>query len=95
MNEANLQKLALIITASCLKDSVIEQCHQQQKFSESEWSALNKQLSDRMYTFLTYLITKPTHEYVAMMETLVKNFPTTWDAPTIDPSLISQTQQQG
>ena len=95
MNEENVKRLALIIAANCMKDSVIEACHQQKQVSDSELTVFNQQLSDRIYTFLTYLLTKPTEEYAVMMEAMLRNYPEGWSQPALDQQLANAVQELG
>ncbi|MDD7805339.1 MAG: hypothetical protein PUP46_07240 [Endozoicomonas sp. (ex Botrylloides leachii)] len=92
MNEENVKRLALVIAANCMKDSVIEACQQQNKVSDNEISAFNQQLSDRLYTFLTYLLTKPADEYTIMMEAMLSHYPDDWPQPMLDQHLIQDKQ---
>ena len=75
MEEQNIKKLALIITANCLRQSTIEECHKSGQINEQQLSQINKQMSDRIYTFLTYLLKKPADEYTVMMEAMAKTLP--------------------
>ncbi|WP_263080604.1 hypothetical protein [Endozoicomonas sp. Mp262] len=93
MNEDTVKKLALIISANCIKESVIEQCHTNNKISDKELNAFNQQMSDKIYTFLTYLLNKPANEYTVMMEAMAKNYPTAWPLPNLDTSFLNQTKQ--
>ena len=84
MKEDTVKRLALIIAANCMKQSVIEQCHNQEQISDDQLNSFNKQMSDKIYTFLTYLLNKPAEEYSVMMEALAKNYPDAWPLPDLD-----------
>lgn len=89
MNENTIKKLALIISANCVKESVIEQCHGDNKISDDELTAFNQQLSNTIYTFLTYLLNKPAQEYSIMMEAMASNYPASWPLPHLDTSFLN------
>lgn len=89
MTEENIKKLALIIAANCMNGSIIQACHQQKNISDTELTTFNHQLSDRIYTFLIYLLSKPSNEYAFMMEAMLENYPENWDQPVLDQQLLN------
>lgn len=92
MNDESIQKLALIISANCVRQSTIEECKKNGQLNDAQLNQISKELSDRIYTFLTYLLSKPAQEYSVMMEAMSKNFPDDWAMPEISQDFI---QQQG
>ncbi|MGI9276627.1 MAG: hypothetical protein ACR2PT_17515 [Endozoicomonas sp.] len=93
MNEQTVKKLALIITANCTRQSIIEENCAQGKISQEDFNSFNKQMSDKVYTFLTYLLHKPADEYSVMIEELSKHYPETWALPELD-TTFTQTVSQ-
>ena len=89
MNEDNVKRLALIIAANCMNKSVIEKCHNDKQITDEQLTAFNKQMSDKIYTFLTYLLNKPANEYSVMMEAMAKNYPETWPLPSLDEHFVA------
>ena len=90
MNDENIKKLALIISANCTRQSTIEECKKNGQINDAQLKQINKELSDRIYTFLTYLLSKPAQEYSVMMETMAKNYPDDWAMPEINQAFIQQ-----
>ena len=90
MDEKTVKQLALIITANCLRNTPVEKVRQQAAvpLNEAELQHLQKSMSDRMYTFLTYLLGKPAREYAALMEELTRHYPKDWPMPELDKSLV-------
>ncbi|MCY4472722.1 MAG: hypothetical protein OXC07_07900 [Kistimonas sp.] len=91
MDEKTVKQLALIITANCLRNTAVEKVRQQalsDPLSERDLQHLHKAMSDRMYTFLTYLLGKPAREYAALMEELTRHYPTDWPMPELDSTLV-------
>lgn len=83
MDENTVKKMALVIAANCLMSEPGD------SKTVSELSPqLNKQVADRLYTFLLYLLNKPSHEYSSLMSELAKNYPEKWDFPELDPEFI-------
>lgn len=94
MNDENIKKLALIISANCVRESTIEDCKIKGQINDAQFTQINKELSDRIYTFLTYLLNKPAQEYSVMMEAMAKNYPDDWAMPEINQKFI-QNQAPG
>ena len=90
MNDENIKKLALIISANCVRQSTIEDCKKNGQLNDTQFNQINKELSDRIYTFLTYLLNKPAQEYSVMMEAMAKNYPDDWATPEITQEFIQQ-----
>ena len=82
MDDPTIKKLALIIAANCIKDSTVEKIRS--SLSDEEQKKFHQLISNRIYTFLLYLLTKPAQEYVIFMEELAKNYPNDWPAPELD-----------
>ena len=90
MDEQNIKKLALIISANCIRQSVIEECKKNGQINDGQINQFNKEMSDRIYTFLTYLLSKPAQEYSVMMEAMAKHYPESWAMPELSMDFIQQ-----
>ncbi|WP_281645092.1 hypothetical protein [Parendozoicomonas sp. Alg238-R29] len=86
MDENTVKKLALIITANCLRNTPVEKMNTSGAMSQEDLKNLQKAMSDRMYTFLLYLLSKPAQEYSALMEELSRHYPADWPLPELDSS---------
>ena len=86
MDENTVKKLALIITANCLRNTPVEKLNTSGAMSQEELKMLQKTMSDKMYTFLLYLLSKPAQEYSALMEELSRHYPADWPLPELDDS---------
>ena len=95
MNEETVKKLALIITANCTRDSILQDSLETGTFSQTQFNDFNKQMSDRIYTFLTFLLNKPAEEYSVMMSELAKHFPEDWSMPDLEQSFMQLVDQSG
>ncbi len=87
MDDNTVKKLALIITANCLRDTPLENKSGPNALNENELNTLRKSVSDRLYTFLSYLLNKPAQDYSALMEDLSRFYPADWPMPELDNSL--------
>ncbi|CAM3456483.1 hypothetical protein [Parendozoicomonas haliclonae] len=87
MDDNTVRKLALVITANCLRDTPVENVAANRPLNEAELQTLRKSMSDRLYTFLLYLLNKPASEYSALMDELSKHYPADWPMPELDQAL--------
>ena len=92
MNEETVKKMALVIAANCLSQEDTKASHIPAA-SENTPKELNKQVSDRLYTFLLYLLNKPSNEYSSLMTELAKKYPEDWPLPDLDPSFMQIVNQ--
>ncbi|WP_062267395.1 hypothetical protein [Endozoicomonas arenosclerae] len=88
MNDDTVKKLALMIAANCTRNSVMDDALKAKAITSEQMEAFNQQMSNRIYTFLTYLLNKPAEEYSVMIDELSKNYPEAWALPDLDQSLI-------
>ena len=93
MNDQTVKKLALIIAANCTRKSELDESLKQGQLSQEQLSSFNQQMSNKLYTFLTYLLNKPADEYSAMMEALARHFPENWKTPELDQTFMEYSSQ--
>lgn len=93
MNDQTVKKLALIIAANCTRETELEESLKQGQLSPEQLSNFNRQMSNKLYTFLTYLLNKPADEYSVMMEALAQHFPDDWSAPELDQGFLHVVTQ--
>jgi hypothetical protein len=89
MSDDEYKALALSVAAYCVRNTVIENYHADGKLSDSEMKAFNKEVADKIYTFLTFLLEKSNEEHEAMMRVILKHCPTNWDAPKLDQNFLN------
>jgi len=87
--------LALRIALHCVRNTIIEKYHGEGKISDAEMMAFNKEVVNKIYTFLQII----RHPKFKKEESIAfKQFgnlpsfyhkPTNWDAPTLDKAVIS------
>ncbi|WP_211828988.1 hypothetical protein [Kistimonas asteriae] len=84
MNEDTVKQLALIIAANCLENGIVDELHGKGTITDEQKQAFNKQVGDRIYTFLLYLLNKPSQQYSALLEALAQKYPEDWSLPELD-----------
>ena len=82
MNQA-LKDSALRMALHCVRNTVVEDYHAQGKLSDAEMKAFNKEVVNKIYSFLQ-IVHNPAYEQEKdfMMTLLYK--PNHWDAPVFD-----------
>ena len=88
MEAQSIKKIACIMSSICIEKSKLKKCCESNKVPQQEFDAIQKQTSDRLYTILTYLLSKPTDEYTEFMDSITNNFELNWTDPDIDEFLV-------
>lgn len=86
MKPADLKRLALLMAVSCVRNTIIEDYHAQGKLNDAEMMAFNKEVANKIYTFLTFLFARPVEDQQAFLSAVGWSYPKNWDQPTIDRS---------
>jgi hypothetical protein len=87
-DDAFRQQLALVMAVTCVRNTVLEDYHQQGKLTQDEMRDLNREVANKLYTFLTYLFGPPSVERTAFFRAAEQQYPTTWDPPRLDDDFL-------
>lgn len=83
-----IQKLALLMTVNCVRNTVIETYHADGKITDPEMKAFNKEVANRIYTVLVALLDSDYRDDIDdLLKWLQWNYPDKWDLPTFDMGL--------
>lgn len=88
----SLKKLALIMAVACVRNTCIEEFHarpQPQFLTDADMKRFNREVADKMYTFLHYLLGDDAEKrarFLAHMEPLL---PYNWDQPSLYPGMVA------
>ncbi len=88
MLTSELKRLALLMAVNCVRNTVIENYHADGKLSDEEMKVFNKEVADKIYTFLFYLMGKPGTEQAAFLNAMSLMYPHGWDQPEVDSELV-------
>ena len=90
MDKEGLKQIALLMANSCVRNTVLEDYHARGSLSQDDMKALNKQVANRVYTFLRILMQDDDHQWVKFEAALrfTGQFPTTWDSPEDDANFM-------
>jgi len=81
-------KFALLMAVTCVRNTVIEDYHANGQLSDADMMAFNKEVVNKIYTFLTYMLDETKEEYGIFLQTAGWMFPYRWDAPVMDGDFV-------
>jgi len=84
MSDSSLKRLTLIMAANCVRNTVIENYHARGSLSQEDMKVFNKQVADKLYTFLRFLFNGSVDEREALMKATDLLYPRNWDQPVVD-----------
>jgi hypothetical protein len=88
--EVDTKMIAKAMTINCVRNTILEHHHQQGKLSDADMKAFNKQVVNRIYTFLDCLNNRSATErnlFLANMVATSESFTTKWDELEFDGDL--------
>ncbi len=86
--EVRLQNLALVLSAVCVRNTIIEDYHASGKITDSEMEAFNRQVADRVFTFLGFMFGAE-KDYEDFMTMASAQHPHKWDRPKLDQGMVN------
>ena len=87
MSDAYLKRLALIMAVNYVRNTVIEDYHARGSLSQEDMRIFNKEVANKLYTFLRFLFRGTVGEREAMLQATGLLYPGGWDQPVIDPDI--------
>jgi hypothetical protein len=93
--DKSLKNLALLITVHAVRNTVIEDYHANDKITDPEMMAFNKEVVNRIYTFLQIIINPiyTKEKAVLSKETITFYLPHGWDEPKLNKSILAALKQ--
>ena len=90
MDEKTAKELALMITVNCVRNTCIENYHADGKLDDRDMKAFNKEVVNRIYTFLDRFFNATgdeQEEFLERMHFIATGSTHSWDEPEIDTNL--------
>lgn len=87
-SDKDLEMIALLMTVNCVRNTVIEKYHNEGKVSDEEMKVFNKEVVNKIYTFLKFFLNTPTKESEVFARLMEFNYPSQWDKPELDKDMI-------
>ncbi len=91
--EASFKKLALLMTVTCVRNTCIEDFHARpQGLSDADMRLFNQQVTNKVYTFLHYLLGEDPAKREKLLAGVEHLLPTNWDEPSLDKGLVATVE---
>ena len=87
ISDADVKRLALVMAVNCVRNTVIEGYHARGSLSQEDMKAFNKEVANKLYTFLRFMFKGTEEEQEALLEATGLMYPSGWDKPVIDTSI--------
>ncbi len=84
MSDTFLKRLALIMAVNCVRNTIIEDYHARGSLSQEDMKAFNKEVANKLYTFLRFLLKGSPEEREALLKVASLFYPSEWDQPVMD-----------
>ena len=92
MTSFEARLFAKMMTINCVRNTVIEKYHCQGKLTDDDMKAFNKEVVNRLYTFLDCMFNRSDKErdlFLGKMAAVAEAFTAKWDEPELDKNLWS------
>jgi hypothetical protein len=85
MDPRVIQHMALLMSANCIRKTVLDDFVKEGKLSQQDLQVFMEEATDKLYTFLTYLLSKSEEDKQMFLEVMNKAYPSGWKAPAVSP----------
>ena len=83
MDEKVIQHMALLMSVNCVRKTVLDDYVVEGKLDEQELQRFMSEVSDKLYTFLTYLLKRSEDDKQIFLEIMNNSYPRDWEQPEI------------
>jgi len=87
-NDNAVKRLAQCMSVVCVRNTAIEEYHARGSLSQEDMKKLNKEVCNKIYTVLKYLLTGSNNEKMQVTRLLEFLGPYDWDDPVVDQDLV-------
>ncbi len=86
--DPSMKRLALLMASVCIHNTVIEDYHAHGNLSQEQMKAFNKEVANKIYTFLKFFLSGSEEDGEALLESSLPFFPYDWDEPVFDRDIL-------
>ena len=86
--DLRLKRIALLMASVCVRNTIIEDYHSRGYLSQDQMKAFNKEVSDKIYTFLKFFLSGSEEEAGVLLDSSMPLFPYDWDDPVLDGDIL-------
>ncbi|MGH1470832.1 MAG: hypothetical protein ACRBCS_06535 [Cellvibrionaceae bacterium] len=83
MDEKVIQHMAMLMSVNCVRKTVLDDYLMDGKLSEVEVATLMSEATDKLFTFLTYLLDKSELDKQTFLEIMNRSYPSEWPQPNL------------
>lgn len=88
MSQSDLKRIALLMSVNCVRNTVIEDYHSAGKLSDTEMKTFNKEVANKIYSFLHYIFNETYENKSAFLVAMGMMYPDGWDKPKLDAEFV-------
>lgn len=85
MDPRIIEHMALLMSANCVRKTVLDDFVREGKLSQQDLQVFMEESTDKLYSFLTYLLNRSEDDKQLFLEVMNKAYPSGWKAPAMDP----------
>ncbi len=99
MDAKVIQHMALLMSVNCVRKTVLDDFYSSGQLSEEQLNTFISESTDKLFTFLTYLLDKDEQDKQAFLEVMNSSYPHEWPQPNLSPvfeeavALLKQQKQ--
>ena len=85
MDAKVIQHMALLMSVNCVRKTVLDDYLNNGQITEDQLKAFISESTDKLFTFLTYLLDKSESDKQAFLEVMQSSYPNEWPEPNLSP----------
>jgi len=85
MDEKVIQHMALLMSVNCVRKTALDDFFTNGQISELELNAFVSEATDKLFTFLTYLLDRSEQDKQSFLEVMNASYPHDWPHPKMSP----------
>ena len=78
-----IQHMALLMSVNCVRKTVLDDYFSNGQISEAELNGLIGEVTDKLFTFLTYLLDRSELDKQTFLEVMNNSYPHDWPEPKL------------
>ncbi len=83
MDEKIIQHMAMLMSVNCVRKTVLDDFLVDGKLSENDVEVLMSETTDKLFTFLTYLLDRSELDKQTFLEIMNRSYPSEWPLPNL------------
>ena len=89
LRDRSIKQLAILMTLTCVRNTVIEEYHARGSLSQKDMKAFNKEVADKIYTWLYVYYRGSVKDKINLLRLATFSGEPDWDIPELDEGYAS------